>query len=88
LLVSLIVAALGAGAFVALLGGPRVPMWIAAFDLAVVGTAIGLGWLRYGRREVPLRYLLFAPLYVLWKVPMYGAYFLGRGERRWRRTER
>ena len=57
-------------------------------ESAIVGMAIGLGWLRYGRREVPFRYLLFAPFYVLWKVPMYGAYFLGRGERRWRRTER
>lgn len=70
------------------LGGPSVPLGLALAALLCVVFGVGLGWLGYGRRLVPFRYLLAAPLYLLWKVPLYLSFSLGRRERRWRRTER
>jgi hypothetical protein len=64
---------------------------------ALVLTAIGLvsvllgtclGWSHYGRSEVPFRYLLLVPIYLLWKFPLYAALAAGRGQRTWERTER
>lgn len=54
----------------------------AGCSLAVLGA-----WARFARSLIPLGTLLGAPLYVLWKIPIYVS-FLFRRERRWVRTER
>jgi cellulose synthase/poly-beta-1,6-N-acetylglucosamine synthase-like glycosyltransferase len=70
---------------------------VSGSSAALVLTAIGLvsvllgtclGWSHYGRSEVPFRYLLLVPIYLLWKVPLYAALAAGRGQRTWERTER
>ena len=77
-----------AGAALLLLGGPSFPLWLASAALLCVALGVALGWIKYGRQMVPFRYLLLAPLYLLWKVPLYLSFSLGRRERQWRRTER
>jgi hypothetical protein len=49
--------------------------------------AIVLGWLRHARASFGARELLSLPLYALWKVPVYVAYFVGRRSG-WVRTKR
>lgn len=88
LLVALCAVLTLASAGLLLLGGPSVPLFVALTALLCVALGVGLGWARYGRRLVPFRYLLAAPLYLLWKLPLYLSFSLGRRERRWRRTER
>lgn len=88
LLVDLLVLVLGLAGLLAFFGGPTFPAWIAGIAFALVGLGVALGWVRYGRKAVPFRYLLLVPLYVLWKIPLYLSFFFGRREQQWRRTER
>lgn len=69
-------------------GGSALPLWVAGSALVLVVAGVGAGWLRYGRQTVPFRYLLLAPAYMLWKIPLYLSFLLGRRERQWKRTER
>jgi cellulose synthase/poly-beta-1,6-N-acetylglucosamine synthase-like glycosyltransferase len=65
--------------------------WTALWISAGAGAALVLGilaaWLRYLRGAVPFRAVLFIPLYVLWKVPLYLAFLLRR-QTAWVRTPR
>lgn len=88
LLVGLLVLVSGGAGVLVLVGGPAVPAWIAVTALGLIALGVAVGWARYGRAEVPLRYLLLVPLYIAWKVPLYLSFLVGRRERRWRRTER
>ncbi len=88
MLVGLLVLVLSAAGVVVAVGGSPVPLWIALVALGLIALGVGVGWARYGRTEVPLRYLLLVPLYIVWKAPLYLSFLLGRGEKRWRRTER
>ena len=88
LLVGLLLLILGAAGVLVLVGGSTVPAWIAGMALGLIGLGLAVGWARYGRREIPLRYLLLVPLYVAWKVPLYLSFLVGRREQRWRRTDR
>ena len=71
---------------------PEPPAWLERAETLgparsfVLGAA--LGWLRYGRKLIPFRYLLLTPLYIAWKIPLYLAFLIGRREREWQRTER
>ena len=49
--------------------------------------AVFLAWARHARRVIPGRVLFFAPLYILWKIPLYAA-FLFRRQTEWVRTAR
>ncbi len=49
--------------------------------------AIGLAWLGFGRQLLSARELMSTPLYALWKVPVYLAYFLKKRSG-WVRTKR
>ncbi|MEL6130172.1 MAG: glycosyltransferase family 2 protein [Cyanobacteria bacterium J06628_4] len=49
--------------------------------------AISLAWYGFSRSEIPARKLLYIPLYVLWKVPLYFKFLLSP-ENKWVRTER
>lgn len=88
LLVSLLVLMLGLAGLLLLFGGPAYPAWIAGVALALVGLGVAFGWVRYGRKAVPFRYLLLTPFYVLWKIPLYASFLFGRREQQWHRTER
>ncbi len=88
LLVGLLVLVLGAAGVLVLVGGSTVPAWIAVVALGLIGLGVAVGWARYGRKEIPLRYLLLVPIYVAWKLPLYLSFLVGRRERRWRRTDR
>ena len=68
------------------------PTWLpAAVVIAVAALcfvlAIGLTWLVFGRHLLSARELLTTPLYALWKVPVYLAYFLKKRSG-WVRTKR
>jgi cellulose synthase/poly-beta-1,6-N-acetylglucosamine synthase-like glycosyltransferase len=88
LLVGLLVLVLGAAGLLIVFGGPVFPAWIAGIAFLLVGLGVAVGWARYGREAVPFRYLLLVPIYVVWKLPLFASFLLGRRERQWRRTER
>jgi len=70
-----------------LTGGPWTPAIIAAGSLLAVPVSVFLGWAKHARHTMPLMTLLAAPLYVLWKIPIY-LMFLVRRETNWVRTAR
>jgi cellulose synthase/poly-beta-1,6-N-acetylglucosamine synthase-like glycosyltransferase len=49
---------------------------------------IGLAWLRFGRHLLSAAELFSTPLYALWKVPVYLAYFFLKKRSGWVRTKR
>jgi fatty acid desaturase len=49
--------------------------------------ALFLAWFKHGRTMLPLSTLLIAPVYVLWKLPIYMKMLLAR-EKKWQRTQR
>ena len=68
------------------------PVWhLAAVFVTIAavsfGLAIGLTWFRFGRHLLSARELLTTPLYALWKIPVYLAYFLKKRSG-WVRTKR
>lgn len=79
-------------ATLALLGGLGWVSWWPALlvgcGLGAVGLSVLLGWLGFGRATIPARALLAAPLYVLWKLPLYLSLLMGKKQRTWERTER
>jgi cellulose synthase/poly-beta-1,6-N-acetylglucosamine synthase-like glycosyltransferase len=88
LLVTAISAHGAASAAAWLLGASLWPLAISGTAMALVGFAVLGAWFRYARRDLPLRYLLGVPLYVLWKIPLYLSFFARRGQKSWVRTER
>jgi cellulose synthase/poly-beta-1,6-N-acetylglucosamine synthase-like glycosyltransferase len=88
LLVLMLVGLTALSALLALLGGPTLALAIAGGGLAAVGAAVLLAWAAFGRETIPFRYLLAVPLYVLWKVPLYAAFFIKGRQKTWERTER
>ena len=71
-----------------LLGASHLPLSTATFCLGMVGVAAFLSWLVWGRKTLPFRYLLFVPIYMIWKIPLYVAFFFKRKQKTWERTER
>ena len=65
-----------------------VPACIAVGSFTMVALGTGLAWLKFGRHLVPLRFALAIPAYVLWKLPIYLALALHRGQKTWERAER
>jgi cellulose synthase/poly-beta-1,6-N-acetylglucosamine synthase-like glycosyltransferase len=68
------------------------PVFGAMAAVAVLGAvsfalAIIVGWFRFARGSFSARELLSLPLYALWKLPVYAAYFVGRRSG-WVRTSR
>jgi hypothetical protein len=64
--------------------GPAVVL-LCAFAFAIV--AVGVAWTLDGRTTLPWRALLRAPIYVLWKIPVYVGLISAR-RREWNRTRR
>lgn len=87
LLLGLDVAALGSLAGLWALGAAALPLLLGAALVSVVAAALALTWWRHGRDQASAGALVRAPLYLLWKVPIYLKFFR-RAETRWVRTER
>lgn len=51
------------------------------------GIAVFAAWAKHGRKMLPARTLALAPLYVVWKIPIYARMLIAR-ERTWVRTDR
>jgi len=83
---------LGAGLTLASAGSLLWPLLVpaaailAAATLAFIGS-VGLTWSRYGRHLLSTRELLAIPIYAIWKIPVYLAYFMRRHSG-WVRTKR
>jgi len=60
---------------------------VLAVGTAAFGLAVGLAWWRHGRELLGARELLMLPLYALWKLPVYLAFFLKKRSG-WVRTMR
>lgn len=88
LLVGLLLLVFGLAVLVAMLGGGPTAVYVAGAAIAMVVLGAALGWIGYGRKVIPFRYLLLTPLYIAWKIPLYLAFLIGRREREWQRTER
>ena len=83
---------LGVAAVFSLVAAAFWPVWQLAATVVCLaalsfGVAIGLAWFRFGRHLLSARELLSTPLYALWKVPVYLAYFLKKRSG-WVRTKR
>jgi cellulose synthase/poly-beta-1,6-N-acetylglucosamine synthase-like glycosyltransferase len=68
-------------------GGSWAPAVTLMGGAVLMGGAIFVGWVKYGRRTLPLMTLLTAPIYVAWKLPIYTKMLISR-EKTWVRTER
>jgi cellulose synthase/poly-beta-1,6-N-acetylglucosamine synthase-like glycosyltransferase len=68
-------------------GGSRLPMIVSAASGGALLLSVILAWARHARGRVPGRTLLLAPLYILWKIPVYLS-FLFRRQKAWVRTPR
>ena len=63
------------------------PLWLLLAGGGLLLVAIFAAWAKFGRATLPFTSLLATPFYVLWKVPIYVAYFVRR-QQAWVRTER
>lgn len=70
-----------------LLGISWLPFLLQVLSGVLIVVAILAAWVGFGRTELPVRALLAAPLYLLWKIPLYFA-FLVRPQTEWVRTDR
>ena len=86
-LILLLVLGVLVGAFVAAIGGDRLPLFLFALALGLVAVGVATAWRRFGRDIVSLRDLAGVPGYVVSKLPLYWQALRGR-QARWVRTER
>jgi hypothetical protein len=63
------------------------PLAIACANCLFLLSGIFLAWWRHGREIIPLRWLAFAPVYALRKVPLYCRFVFDR-QKEWVRGER
>lgn len=70
-----------------LLLGWTAPLVLALVACASFAVAVLIAWARFGRDTLSGRELASAPLYVMWKIPLYLGFVLHR-QRSWERTER
>jgi len=68
-------------------GGGAAPFAVLGASFAAALIAVILGWFNGGRHYLTASALARAPLYVLWKIPLYLGFFKAR-ETRWTRTPR
>ena len=82
-LIALTTASTAAG----LVGASWLPAKLLAGGLFAIGACLLGAWAKFGRQSLPFTALLAAPVYVVWKVPMYFA-FLFKRHTEWNRTAR
>ncbi|HVR86758.1 MAG TPA: glycosyl transferase, partial [Planctomycetota bacterium] len=68
-------------------GGSRRAVVLSAASGGALLLSVFLAWARHARERVPGHVLLLAPLYILWKIPVYLS-FLFRRQKAWVRTPR
>ena len=78
LLALLLGTSLALGTGFALLSGIVLPLGLSAALCTLFFTTICLAWLGHGREIIPLSWLVFAPVYALAKIPLYGRFLLGQ----------
>lgn len=61
--------------------------WVLASGFGSLSLSVFLGWWFFGRHLLSVRELLTTPLYALWKLPIYIAYFMNKRSG-WKRTDR
>jgi cellulose synthase/poly-beta-1,6-N-acetylglucosamine synthase-like glycosyltransferase len=54
------------------------PLALATLGAALFGLAVLTAWWRFAQQVVSLRSLLLAPVYVLWKIPLYAKFLVSR----------
>ena len=69
------------------LTGSVMPLALSGLTLALLGAAVLLAWIAYGRRVISLASLAYAPLYALWKIPLYCKFVINR-QVEWVRSKR
>jgi cellulose synthase/poly-beta-1,6-N-acetylglucosamine synthase-like glycosyltransferase len=62
--------------------GEARPIMVACGVCILFSATIFLAWWRHGRELLPLRWLIFAPIYALLKIPLYVRFFFDR-QREW-----
>jgi len=72
---------------IAIEDGPAMPLLVHNLLLGLVALAILGVWIGPGREQIQVRGLLYVPIYMLWKLPIYGGALLGR-RMSWNRTPR
>jgi cellulose synthase/poly-beta-1,6-N-acetylglucosamine synthase-like glycosyltransferase len=60
---------------------------LALIEGLLIFTAIIGAWAKFARNDIPLKTLLSIPFYLLWKIPIYLAFFI-KPQQAWVRTER
>jgi cellulose synthase/poly-beta-1,6-N-acetylglucosamine synthase-like glycosyltransferase len=70
-----------------LVSGLGAPVLASGMICALFFVAIVLAFWRYGREIMPLRWLVFAPVYAITKIPLYVKFLFNR-QREWARGER
>ncbi|MBR8826483.1 MAG: glycosyltransferase [Gomphosphaeria aponina SAG 52.96 = DSM 107014] len=79
--------ATGSALLATTIGVSFIPFIIFAWVGILIFLAIFIAWAKFGRNNISLVTLLSAPFYVLWKFPLYLAFFFQR-QSRWTKTER
>lgn len=87
LLMLLVVAAFTTSAAWFAYTGLILPLWLTTAALFMSAAAVLLAWNRHGRSVISLGDLACAPLYALWKIPLYLK-FLVKRQGAWVRTRR
>jgi cellulose synthase/poly-beta-1,6-N-acetylglucosamine synthase-like glycosyltransferase len=70
------------------LGASSLPL-LALISTGAITASLILGcWWKFCRHQVPFSSLLFLPIYILRKLPIYASFLFGRSVKQWVRTER
>lgn len=64
------------------------PVCLAFVGLVQIGVVVAAAWLGFGRKTIRLRQLVFIPLYLVGKIPLYFALVFRGRQRKWERTTR
>lgn len=87
LLMLLVLLGLAAAATVGVLAGVWPPFLLLAAAFVFVAAMLLAAWWIYARDALPIGTLLRAPLYIIWKIPIYLRFFTRR-QTEWNRTQR
>lgn len=87
LLVLIIVALSGLSVTMILLTQQALPWAFVIIDLLLVGFAVTLAWLKFGRSILSFSKLMMAPFYILVKIPLYIKFIFKR-QSEWVRSKR
>jgi cellulose synthase/poly-beta-1,6-N-acetylglucosamine synthase-like glycosyltransferase len=74
-------------ALVARVASP-LPLLISLAALLAIATAVSAAWWRFARSTIRAIELLFVPVYLLWKIPLYVGLAIKGRQRVWERTAR